>query len=132
MEKSRLLAAVIGQDEGDIPAALMLLGYRLNRKIDYIHYKLALELDSSRYYDFIIVNSLDTLRKTIERFAHFDQATPPIIHLFFNAHPVKYDYKRLFPYHEIVGIRQAPLDKMDETLQIEMFEKIVAQLAAHT
>lgn len=132
MGQRRLQSAVIGEVDGDMTAALALLGQRLNQSIDYLHFPTPLEVDGETRYDFMVIGEVDHLRKTVERLQRNASEVPLIIHLYFSPKPLKINYDEAFPGVPIIPFRQAPLEAMDETLQIDVFEQIITRLVAMT
>ena len=124
----KLLGGVISKGNEDIAAIMSLLSHRLRDKLDYVGYDSVSAIDRHRSHDFLVITDVDVIREAVGYFRLLNRPTPLIIHLIYSHEITPLNYFKEFPMVNIAPILQAPLDTPDTTLQIHLFDQIIARL----
>lgn len=128
MTTKRFLGAVISEGNEDLPAIMELLAHRIRDEIEYVRYSTAKEIEFDKQFNFLVLGTIDVIRAVVKRYQDVGKELPLIIHLVYTREVRVFNYYQHFPGVNIAPIRQAPLDRPDTTLQLDLFEKIIAVL----
>lgn len=119
---------IISRGNEDIVAVAELLAARVRERLTYEGVPLPNDINLSKSYDFIMVGDMRVLRDVVERYRRVQVKPPLIIHVIYGSHE-----RVITSYDDLTGvdispIRQASLDTQDTTLQLDLFEKVLAVL----
>ncbi len=126
--EQKLLGGVISKGNEDVAAIMSLLSHRLRDKLDYVGYHSVSAIDRHRHHDFLVITDVHVIREAIHYFRQLHRQIPLIIHLIYSHEITPLNYFKEFPQVDIAPILQAPLDTPDTTLQIHLFDQIIARL----
>ena len=125
--------AVVNLGNDDLMAIVALLSQRTSNEVNYIYYPTHHDIDPRRHHDFIIVGSREAIMGTVRRYRRARQPVPHLVHVIYGnaAEADTVDTISELPGVSISTLCQASLDNPRETLQISLFEDIIAAIQAN-
>jgi hypothetical protein len=128
--RHKLQGGAIVSHEQHSHGIIELLTYRFRDRVSLIYYYHPFEIDLSRYFQFLIVLSLEDLEHTAKYYRLKQRRLPPVVHIGTPEALLCAAHQTRFPDLEIVPLRQADLADKDVTLQLTQFERFIDGLEA--